>query len=254
MQSITEVINFIKKKKMLLKKTNIENELSRLRFKTTSENDVLKSVAQILKEDDTKDDIILNTINKGKSTKENNFNFDLLETQNIYHLDTIKSICIDYRLRFLDTKFFKGKIPYEAISKIKALEKAHNTELKGFTIVAPSKLFKLENADDPLLFAPIGNGYYYLIHKWGNDLNPLRKWIMLPFKNFENLVALTLLVSLIATFLVPEGLFSKQNTAAEFWMIFFFMFKFIGAIVIYYTFASGKNVSSAIWDSKYFNA
>jgi hypothetical protein len=239
---------------MLLKKTNIENELARLRFRTTSEVEILESVANILKNDDTKDEIILETLNKGKSSKENDFNFDLLETQNIYHLDTIKSICIDYRLRFLDTKFFKGEIPYEAISKIKALEKAHNTELKGFKIVAPSKLFKLENADDPLLFAPIGNGYYYLIHKWGNDLNPLRKWIMLPFKNFENLVALTLLVSFIATFLVPEGLFSKQNTAAEFWMIFFFMFKFIGAIVIYYTFASGKNFSSAIWDSKYFNA
>lgn len=239
---------------MLLKKTNIENELARLRFRTTSEVEILESVANILKNDDTKDEIILETLNKGKSSKENDFNFDLLETQNIYYLDTIKSICIDYRLRFLDTKFFKGEIPYEAVSKIKALEKAHNTELKGFKIVAPSKLFKLENADDPLLFAPIGNGYYYLIHKWGNDLNPLRKWIMLPFKNFENLVALTLLVSFIATFLVPEGLFSKQNTAAEFWMIFFFMFKFIGAIVIYYTFASGKNFSSAIWDSKYFNA
>jgi hypothetical protein len=239
---------------MLLKKTNIESELSRLRSKTTSEENILESVAQILKEDSQKDESILETLSNGKSSKENNFDFDLLETQNIYHLNTIKSICIDYRLRFLDTKLFKGEIPYVAISKIKALEKAHNAELKGFKIVAPSKLFKLENADDPLLFAPIGNGYYYLIHKWGNDLNPLRKWLMLPFKNFENLVALTLIVSFIATFLVPEGLFSKQNTAAEFWMIFFFMFKFIGAIVIYYTFASGKNFNNAIWDSKYFNA
>lgn len=239
---------------MLLKKTNIESELSRLRFKTTSEESILESVAQILKEDNQKDDQILETLGSANISKENRFDFDLLETQNIYHLDTIKSICIDYRLRFLDTKFFKGEIPYEAISKIKALEKAHNTRLQGFKIVAPSKLFKLENADDPLLFAPIGNGYYYLIHKWGNDLSPLRKWMMLPFKNFENLVALTLIVSFIATFLVPEGLFSKQNTAAEFWMIFFFMFKFIGAIVIYYTFASGKNFNNAIWDSKYFNA
>jgi hypothetical protein len=239
---------------MLLKKTNIENELTRLRFKTASEENILESVAQILKEDAQKDESIVATLNNGNSSKENNFDFELLETQNIYHIDTIKAICIDYRLRFLDTKLFKGEIPYEAISKIKAIEKAHNTELKGFKIVAPSKLFKLENADDPLLFAPIGNGYYYLIHKWGNDLNPLRKWMMLPFKNFENLVALTLIVSFIATFLVPEGLFSKQNTAAEFWMVFFFMFKFIGAIVLYYTFASGKNFSNAIWDSKYFNA
>jgi len=237
-----------------MKRTNIEERLKRHRDKAISETDLLNAVKSILQADDDKDALVLDTLVNGEARHSNDFDFDLLQTSNIYHIDHIKEICIDYRLRFLDSKYFKGELPYEAISKIKQLEKQHGTQLKGFKIIAPSKLFKLENADDPLLFAPIGNGYYYLIHKWGNDLNPFRKLLMLPFKNFENLAAFTLMVSFMATLVVPNGLFTNNMGAAEFWMIFFFMFKSVAAVVIYYGFAAGKNFSNAIWDSKYFNA
>ncbi|WP_400079304.1 hypothetical protein [Winogradskyella sp. R77965] len=237
-----------------MKRTNIEEKLLRLKKKEKIENDILDEVKKILEESDAIDTRILDTIqNPNSNADSNDFEFDLLETKNIYHINQIKTICITYRLRFLDTKYFKGELPYEAISKIKQLEKDHNTELKGFKIIAPSKLFKLKNADDPLLFAPIGNGYYYLVHKWGNDLNPFRKWLMKPFKSFENLIFTTLLVSLLATGLVPDGLFTDNMSASENSMIFFFMFKSVAAIVIYYGFAAGKNFNTAIWDSKYFN-
>jgi len=166
----------------------------------------------------------------------------------------IKAICIDYRLRFLDSKLFKGSVPYEAAIKIKELEKEHKTLIEGFKIMAPSKLFKLENADDPLLFAPIGNGYYYLIHKWGNDLSPYRKLAVLPFKSFENLMILTALVSFFASFLVPKGLLSIETSGVQFLLTFLFMFKSVAAVVLYYSFAAGKNFNSVIWDSKYSNA
>lgn len=120
--------------------------------------------------------------------------------------------------------------------------------------MAPSKLFKLEDKDDPLLFAPIGNGYYYLVDKWGNDLHPFRKLLVWPFKNLVNLTLFVVLISYLVTLMVPEGLFSKKNTTAEFWIIFFFMFKCIASVVIFYGFALGKNFNPAIWNSKYFNA
>ncbi|GGI57863.1 hypothetical protein [Winogradskyella haliclonae] len=239
---------------MLLKKTNIEEKLQRLKTKKYSEDSILQDVKSILEKDNKKDERILETIKSGISTFSNEFEFDLLETKNIYHIDQIKTICVNYRLRFLDSKYFKGELPYEAVSKIKTLEKRHNTELKGFKIIAPSKLFKLENADDPLLFAPIGNGYYYLVHKWGNDLNPFRRLLMWPYKNFGNLIFTTFIVSIIATALFPEGIFSNKPNASQAGMIFFFMFKSIAAMVIYYGFAAGKNFNKAIWDSKYFNA
>ena len=170
------------------------------------------------------------------------------------HLSHIRSICIDYRLRFLDSKYFKGDLPPRAISEVKRLEKLHDTELGGFKILAPSKLFKLEDKDDPILFAPIGNGYYYLIHKWGKDLHPLRRILVWPFKNIVNLAAVVLLISFLITLMVPQGLFSKTGSAAEFWIVFFFMFKSIAAVVIFYGFALGKNFNPAIWNSKYYNA
>lgn len=239
---------------MLIKRTNVEEKLLKLKKRENQEDFLLNEVRDILAQSDIKDAKILDTLSSSDGVNHNNFDFDLLAIEHIYHIDTIKAICIDYRLRFLDTKYFKGKLPHEAISKVKQLEKNHDIEIKGFKIIAPSKLFKLENADDPLLFAPIGNGYYYLIHKWGNDLSPFRKLLMRPFKDFGSLIITTLVVSLLLTGLVPDGLFSPKMTSTQVGMIFFFMFKSIGAIVLYYAFASGKNFNEAIWNSKYFNA
>lgn len=239
---------------MLFHKTNIEAKLSVLKKKTISEKEVLDHVYEILKKESQKEEHITKRLKDSKNSATNTFIFDELESHRIFHISQIQKICIDYRLRFLDSRYFKGKIPQEAISEVKRLEKIHHTEIKGFKIMAPSKLFKLEDKDDPLLFAPIGNEYYYLIHKWGNDLHPLRKLLVWPFKSIVNLALTTLVISYFTTLLVPNGFFSKSSTSAEFWMIFFFMFKSIGAVVIFYGFAMGKNFNPAIWNSKYFNA
>lgn len=239
---------------MLLKKTNIEEKLSRSRSKENRGENVLKEVYDILAKDTETEAGIAKRLTGNPDAPLNRFHFDLLDTQRIFHLDQIKEICIDYRLRFLNSRYFKGAFPPTAISRIKALEKQHSLEIKGFMIMAPSKLFKLEDKDDPLLFAPIGNGYFYLVHRWGNDLHPLRKWLMWPFKNLRNLVLLVLAISYLATLLIPEGLFSKTHSHSEFWIVFFFMFKSIAAVVLFYGVALGKNFNPAIWNSKYSNA
>lgn len=190
---------------------------------------------------------------KSLRRKYNQFDFEQLETKRIFHRDTIKKTCIDYRLRFLDLDYFKGDVPVEAIESIQALEQAHNTELQNMKIVAPSKLFKLKNADDPLLFVPIGNQYYYLIHKWGNDLHPLRQLLMWPFKNIVTSILSILLLSLVLTSFMPLTLFRAEPNWSDFILIFMFMFKSTAAVVIYYAFAAGKNFSRAIWDSTYYN-
>lgn len=237
-----------------MQKTNIERKLHQIRAKQENEAKILAEVQAILQKDFQHEQQISENLASNKNGSANAFDFDLLETDRIYHIDQIKEICIDYRLRFLNSTYFKGTIPQSAIQKIKQLEKEHGIEVKGFKIMAPSKLFKLEDKDDPLLFAPIGNDYFYLIHKWGNDLHPLRKLLVWPFKNIANLTLLVLLISYFVTLLVPNGLFSKNNSTAEFWIIYFFMFKCIASVVIFYGFALGKNFNPAIWNSKYFNA
>lgn len=236
-----------------MKNVNLEEKLNKLKNRSFNEDEVLKAVKDILTQDNKKDDRILEKLAEYNDTLKNNFDIDLLESDKIYHVEQIKKLCITYRLRFLDSRFFKGDLPYEAISKIKQLEENHNTTLSGFKIMAPSKLFKLENYDDPLLFAPIGNGYYYLIHKWGNDLSPYRKLLMWPFKNFENFVFCVFILSMFLTGLIPDGTFHGEKNAANAGVIFLFMFKCMVAITLYYGFLSGKNFSATIWDSKYYN-
>lgn len=227
---------------MILERTNIESHLQKLRERDLKGNP-LPSVLEGLQIEGYADE-----------TPENNFDLDLLVPGRIYHLNQIREICVDFRLRFLDLKYFKPQLPEEAREAIHHLEDTHGIPLKGMKIMAPSRLFKLEDKDDPLLMAPLGNGYYYLVHKWGNDLHPLRKWLVWPFRNIVNLSLVVLVVSFLLTLLIPSGLFSKSDSAGEFWMLFFFMFKSLAAVVIFYGFALGKNFNPAIWDSKYYNA
>ncbi|MDC6363150.1 MULTISPECIES: hypothetical protein [Flavobacteriaceae] len=239
---------------MVFKNTNIEESLLKVRNRQVKELQILEEVQEILRNDAQKEEKIAHELASKNPSVQNPFVFDELETDKIYHIDHIKQICIDYRLRFLDSSYFKGAFPSSTIAKIKSLERLHQIDIKGYKVMAPSKLFKLEDKDDPLLFAPIGNGYYYLVDKWGNDLHPFRKLLVWPFKNMVNLTLFVVLISYLVTLMVPEGLFSKKNTTAEFWIIFFFMFKCIASVVIFYGFALGKNFNPAIWNSKYFNA
>ena len=238
---------------MLLNKVNLEEKLSEM-VREKDQTMFLNELYQILEQDAKSREEIGDHLKKKDTSLTNSFNLDLLQTNRIYHVDQIKKTCVDYRLRFLPSNYFKGEIPAEAIAEIKRIETTHSTDLKGFRILAPSKLFKLEDKDDPILFAPIGNDYFYLIHKWGNDLHPLRKWLMWPFKNIVNLTCLVVALSYLIALSVPDGLFSKNSTNAQFFIIFFFMFKCSAAVVIFYGFALGKNFSNAIWKSKYFNA
>ena len=106
---------------------------------------------------------------KKRSNKDENksmfklkFNPSKLRSEKLFHIENIRKICIDYRLRFLDVKLFKGKIPNEAIKKLEEFKNQHKNLDLELKIMAPSKLFELENYDDPLLFAKLEDGYYYL--------------------------------------------------------------------------------------------
>lgn len=229
-------------------RVNIEEKLKRFRDKNHQGDTLIKEVYEIL----NKKSEIQNEL-QFPTQGYNQFQFDLLDSEKIYHIDDIKEICIEYRLRFLSTKYFKGKYPNQALESIQKLEKAHQLKLQGFKIVAPSKLFKLENADDPVLFAPMGNNYFYLIHKWGKDLHPLRKYLVLPFKSFLNLGITVLAFSWVVANLIPLELFTPKENSIYFWILFLFVFKMIGTITIFYGVALGKNFNPAIWNSKYYN-
>jgi hypothetical protein len=237
---------------MFVNKLNLEESLLSRRKKFKSEAALLLEVKALFTENDFDRNLITTKLSQKSSTKPNQLQFDLLETNKIFHLEQIKNICIDYRLRFLDSDIFKNDIPEEAISKIANLEKRHKTKLNGFMVIAPSKAFHLVSYDDPLLFAPIGNNYYYFIHKWGNDMKPFRKIIVKPVRNLYNFFIASIIISALFTIAVPVNNLSKSVPLAPV-IIFLFTFKSIVAVFLYYFFLVGKNFNEEIWNRKYYN-
>lgn len=237
---------------MLINKVNLEKELISERKKFKTEMAILEDVKAIFAENEIERELIKQTLQEKSSTKTNQLKFDLLETDKIFHLEQIKKICIDYRFRFLDSSIFKNEIPEEAISKIRDIEKKHDTKLEGFKIIAPSKAFHLLNYDDPLLFVPIGNNYYYLIHQWGTEINPWRKLMVLPFKNLGTFTVTAVVLSVLLAMLVPENNLSKSVPMASL-IVFLFAFKSIFAVFAYYFFMMGKNFNEEIWKREYYN-
>ena len=239
----------------MLPAVNLHKALDKARLSSYSNTNGIQSLVEEIWENEALEKArVINSVSKKSKRSTNPFDFEKLETNRIYSEETIKRVCTDYRLRFLDLRYFKPELPLEAIQEIRHLEKQHQCEIAGMKIMAPSKLFRLEDKDDPLLFAPIGNGYYYLVHHWGNDLHPLRKALVWPMKGMVNLVITLMVFSYFITLLVPQGLFSKETGSMEFWILYFFMFKCVVFVALYYGFAKSKNFNPFIWNSKYFNA
>ena len=236
---------------MLFKPTDIREKLILERVKAGITSEQLASVGKLLAVNETKRTEIRKKLSSKNHNTENAFIFDLLETENIFHIEQIKAICISYRLRFLDSHLYKVPFPEEVITKISHLEKRHHTVLSGFKLMAPSKVFQLKKYNDPILFAPIGNDYYYLIHKWGDDLQPLRKWLVLPFKTMSHLLIFFVLISLLISILLPEKFYGIEMNGTMKLVSFLFLFKYCCAVGLYYGVAKGKNFNINIWNSNF---
>ncbi|MEW5675222.1 hypothetical protein ABGT15_02810 [Flavobacterium enshiense] len=236
---------------MLVKATNIHEKLVLKRKQSGAISEQLAAVKNLLANNELQRQTIHKNLKSKLPTSENRFTFDLLETANIFHISQIKDICINYRLRFLDSHLYKIPFPEEVITKITHLEKLHNTQLSGFKLMAPSKVFMLKKYNDPILFAPIGNDYYYLIHKWGNDLEPLRKWLVLPFKTLSHLLLFFVMISLLISFMLPSKFYGIEMNDTMKLVSFLFLFKYCCAIGIYYGVAKGKNFNANIWNSNF---
>jgi len=232
-----------------MQKLNIHQELLKERAKNTDSNQLSEVLKKIWVESDLKSTNIKETLNSKNDNSYNSLDFDKMDSNKIFHEKTIEKICVDYRLRFLDTNYFKGEYPDDLNRIVLNIENKHNTILKNFKIIAPSKLFKLRSPDDPLLFVPIGNGYYYLIHKWGNEMKKLRKLLVLPFKNLNNLLIFSIIFS--ALFTAGGKMIFNTMTDAEVFTLFLFAVKSFVFIFFYLFFLVGKNFNQTIWNSRF---
>jgi hypothetical protein len=237
---------------------NLEHKLREEREKLRA-NDAQHLVAiyqQLLNQIDEADEKIWADI-FGSDGHANEIDLTKLDANRIFGVDEIQKICIDYRLRFLDAKYFKGEIPYAAIAEVKRIQKNQTTTITGFKLIAPAGMFHLKEKDkDPLLFINLGNGLYYLVHKWGNDLNRWRKLLVYPFRSFESLFFTIIGIAFFMAAAMPSSVMMgpKDTTSMHLRAIFFlYLFFAFSGLTALYGFSRLKNFSDALWKSRYFD-
>ncbi len=205
---------------------------------------IIEEVYQILNEDLEKENEIINRIFEGNSSIVKYLSE--LNTGQVFDLAHIKELCVRFRLRFLDAKYFKGEIPYEAIQKIKQLEEELGIQLNNFKIIAPKELFDLEDKDsDPMLFIQLSNNKFYFIHKWGRDMTLGRSLLAFPFRNIETMFFTLLGLATLFSSIIPT-----PNTTT---FIFLLVHSFIAlcGIACLLVMMFRENFSNEEWDSQY---
>lgn len=236
---------------MLFSDINIKNELIRERSK---QQRLMNHVHDLLETEAEKERKILQRLRSGG---EGTYNIELMESGEIFSIEEIKAICIRFRLRFLESNFFKSQYPYEAIQKIKSLEAKLGEEIKSFHIIAPEKAFELENINkDPLLFAAAGNGKYYLIHQWGTDLAWYKRFLSWPLQNFKTFFIFLWLACAAFAFLLPTSILQVFSFSSEMYLrIWLTIHTFIGmlGLSLWAGLSYDKTFSSMNWNSKYYN-
>lgn len=234
---------------------NLKQELLKLRSTEGRETyqNVLNAYRALLDQPSEGERILVNLFHSEGG--EAQLNFDVLDPEKIFHIDQIKKLCIDFRLRFLDSSLFNGTYPQEAIDAIGELERQHEQEIVGFKIIAPAPMFKLTEKDkDPLLMVPMGGGYYYLVAQWGNDLHPLRKWSVYPFRTFETMLRTVVGLSALLALAIPADWMRgpHDTTIVHIRVIFFFyLIIALGSLSTLYGFSKMKNFNANLWKSKY---
>ena len=236
---------------------DIQDELIRVRQKHEKVFRRLSDeVASALKQGKQADEYIVSRLRSAPKPGKANINPDLLEKSRIFSIDDIKAICIDYRLRFLDSKYFKiEELPYDAIMAIKKLEKHLNEEVSQIKIMGSSKFFKLEDRNkDPLLFARIDETNYYLIYKWGKDLAWYNKIIAYPLRSIITLLTSMIVIGLPIVFFTPLIFFHTAKEVQYNQMLYFSGFLvYTVFVMVFGGFTFYKRFSKICWNSPYFN-
>ena len=174
--------------------------------------------------------------------------------ENIQYISekSIRSICLRYRLRFLDLNLFKGEIPGEAIKEMKDAQSRFGMDSSAFKVIAPCDLFKLENREkDPILIAEVEKDRFVVLHKWGSEFSAIRKLQALPLRNIPSMAIFLGLVALIfSALLVPLAGDNELN-----WKEFLFGFTVVWMGFISYGLfmALSQNIlpSSLTWNSRF---
>jgi hypothetical protein len=231
-------------------------ERQRIERLLLGQENVMEEVHLLLQEEQKQDDLIRAMVLS--AMEERHVRIRGMDPERVFHRDSIRTMCIRYRLRFLPGGLFKGEIPNTAVQAIRSLERKVDGPLRSFLVLAPPSRFKLcDNEVDPLLFVPMGEGRYYLVHKWGKDLSWSRAMLNWPLRTPIHLMALVVLVAAVVALLVPTHLLNNAPDAM-YWSVQRSLFLVWSTLVlasftVFGWFAFFGQFSTEAWNSRYFN-
>ncbi len=235
------------------KGTDIELFLAKEKKSTSGEEKLLDEAKKLLIQNKLKERNILSNL------KFYNTSFEFLDDEEvpgdkIFSAQQIKTTCKKLHLRFLPSQAFEGVVPYEAVLKIEELNAKYRKELKHFKILSTKEFFSEHDPkDQALLFGQTLYGNYYHIHTWGKPLSSFRKIQFFPLRNFESLISIILIFTLIVSLAIPDRYLSTDTRATYFSMYrmagFFHMLILFSGLTIFFLFAFHFSFSENNWDS-----
>jgi hypothetical protein len=235
---------------------DIKEELLKLRSNVpiTPEDEVIQEVNKILAQSIYKEQNILHNLKSYQKT------FEVLDEEGLkekylYTTEELKQLCINLRLKFLDSQNYPFDVPYEAISKINQLNKQQGKNIHGFKIMSTAQAFKKpSNSVNFALFAPTLLGNYYLIHSWGHRFKWYQKILAFPLRSFETLAVCLIMWTAIVTLCLPTFLITLDRTAT-YWSgyragTFFHLLIFFSGISAYILVGFNKRFSGSVWQEE----
>ncbi len=233
----------------------IKEELQKHKAKAMEPDDfIIEEVHKILEANLFKEKTILNNL-KSYNKSFAQLNENALDRSLLFKHEELKAICINLRLKFLDSQAYRFDVPYEAILKIKQLNEDQKKDLDGFKIMGVAETFRKKSYNTNFaLFAPTIMGNYYLIHQWGAKLKWYKKLMAFPLRNFEVLMATVITFVFILTMCLPTFLITLDRKAT-YWCgyrigIFFHLLIFCSGFTAYILVGFNKRFSGTVWDEE----
>lgn len=211
---------------------------------------VVQSVKGLLEDDAAKDRQILRSMGLDKhlqiaEDKQSKI-MELEKLDNcyggqVYHIDQIKKLAIDYHLKFLPSGRYSGSIDVQVPFKVREFATANKMDLTttqleyNFMMLAPAECFDLEKIvidRDPALFYKIDDKHYRLIYKWGKDFTPFRYIQGLKWKSVSGFVLINILTALVFGSLLASIITPSQWFATGLYYLFLGAFSLISFIVL----------------------
>jgi hypothetical protein len=232
---------------------NLTSELIRLRKASRQEEDqIVSEVKKILHEDLFTEKKILENLPLYRRS------FLVLDEEDlrqdkIFTLQEIKQVAVLYRLKFLDSSFFKPELPFEVGLKTEELNKRFHKDIGTYKVLSHYENFKNSTArHQAMVFVETNYGNYYLLHSWGKTLKMSRRLQFLPLRSFESLILSVVFITLVLALSLPTGVITLDSKA-EYWSgyraaAFFHLLIFNFGVTVYFTFTFAKNFSNTVWN------